>query len=609
MYYPQTPDNGNTRSMIDTWLGFNHNPKINRGEFYDMENLSSDAYPLLTPRKIRTNLTNISEDIVGAQSNRGIIQDGETLWVLQGTDLWNLSENIREDLSELMDEDTHTSLQTLLIMGAYLLIWPLQIYINLNDFTDKGVLGSKFICPEGKTITYTPCNIVGSALQNLEVSDTEPENASSGDYWICTNPDKQGLYIYNEYLSTFEAVPTSYIKIEIPGIDLGDYFSEGDAVFMNSTVSDINEGSIIQKIEDGYIVVIGMLTQATVTETTTSAWTLTMERKIPHMDYICACDNRLWGCKYGYDASTRSVINEIYASKLGDFKNFYVFNGLSTDSYSLTIGDLGQFTGCVAFQGYPTFFKENHIYKIYGSAPSSYQLVANSALGVQAGSSRSLAIVGDYLFYKSVSDVCIYDGSTPVSISRPLSREQFYDAVAGGCQNKYYISMENKGAKRFLFVYDTQLGIWEKESTIPVLGFTTSIEGQLYALTLHNVWGLGLEDNSVYTREECLGEEWVDWYAETGEMGYEYVDYKYVSRLSLRAYVPFRSELLIQISYDDRPFEEVGCLRGSDNIGTQSLAFNPFRCDHFRIRLSGHGDCKIYSLAITLDTGSEEDGY
>ena len=79
--------------------------------------------------------------------------------------------------------------------------------------------------------------------------------------------------------------------------------------------------------------------------------------------------------------------------------------------------------------------------------------------------------------------------------------------------------------------------------------------------------------------------------------------------MTVRAYVPFRSELLIQISYDDRPFEEVGCLRGSDNIGTQSLAFNPFRCDHFRIRLSGHGDCKIYSLAITLDTGSEEDGY
>lgn len=608
MYYPQTPENNNTRTMIDTWLGYNHNYRIDRGEFFEMENLSSDMFPLLAPRKTRVNLTTIDEDDESLYL-RGIIQDGEKVWALQETKLWDLSTNTQYDLEDVMDEENgHTTEQTLLLMGSYLLIFPLKIYVNLNDPTEYGKMESSYACPTGLTITYTPCNINGSNLQNLEVSQNEPETPSSGDYWICTNPDKKGLYIYNSSQGSYEAVATSYIKIEAP--DISDYFAEGDAVFMNSQMADVNNGSVIQKISNDYFVIQGLLTEVQVEEPTTEAWTLTIERKLPHLDYVCTCNNRVWGCKYGYDSDTRKVINEIYSSKLGDFKNWYVYQGLSTDSYALTIGDMGQFTGCIAFQGYPTFFKENMIYKIYGSYPSQYQLVSNSALGVQAGSHRSLAVVGDYLFYKSVSDVCIYDGSTPVSVSKPLSRNtMFYNAVGGGCQNKYYILMENEGAKKFLYVYDTQLGIWECESVLPIIGFTQSVEGQLYCATQHNVWGLGLRDNSVYTRESCLEEEWVDWYAITGELGYEYADYKYVSRLTLRAFVPFRSELLVQISYDDRPFEELGCIRGADNIGTQSLGFNPFRCDHFRIKLSGHGDCRIYSLAITFDTESEYDGY
>lgn len=605
MYYPSIEESGNTRNMIDTFLGYNHNYKASAGEFFDMENLSSDNYPLLSPRKVRTNITNLPDD--GTEKNfRGILQVGDTVYALFNEYLWNLSTDIQTDLSEIMGDDTESE-QTLLVMGSYLLFFPLMAYVNLNDLEDMGMMEAEFRADEGVTISYTPCSVNGTTLQNLTANVSAPNSPAQGDYWICTQEGLEGLYIYNSYKSEWEAVAIGYIKISIPGANLKDYFSEGDAVFMNTKLSDINEGSVIQALDDDYMVVIGFMKNTTDSQTTNSTWTLEVKRKLPRLDVVCADKNRVWGCHYGYDVGTNKVVNEIYASKLGDFKNWYVYQGLSTDSYALTVGDLGDFTGCISFQGCPYFFKENKIYKIYGSFPSEYQLVQLDAEGVQSGSSKSLVVIGDYLLYKGVNDVCVFDGSRPVAISQALSRENlFYDAVAGGCQNKYYVSMEtDRGAKRF-FVYDMQHGIWEKESALPVLQFTKSIDGQLYALCEDNVYGIGSRNNSIYTQEQVLDEEWVEFYGETGEIGYESPDHSYVSRITLRAFIPARSELRVEVSYDDRPYESTGTIRGNNEIATQSLPFSPLRCDHFKVKISGHGNCRLYSMSFTIEKGSEE---
>lgn len=608
MYYPELREDGNTRSMVNTWLGYNHNYNIGQGEFFDMENMSSDQYPLASVRKLRSCLTKFDEDDE-TEYMRGIIQVDDKVFTLWDTYLWDMSTDVKYDLSSVMDDEiVHKSEQTMLVMGSYLVIFPLNIYVSLIDPEhDFGKLGSSYKVAEGVTITYSPCNYSGSALQNVVAQDDAPDTPSHGDYWICTDPDKRGLYYYNGYQSTWEAVATSYVKISIPDVDLTDYFEEGDAIFMNTKLHEINEGSVIQKVESGYILVIGLMNKATDSEVTTSAWTLKLERKIPRMDYVCVHNNRIWGCHYGYDNISHKTVNEIYASKLGDFKNFYVYQGLSTDSYALTIGKMGQFTGCISFQGCPHFFKENAIYKIYGDYPAEYQMIESEVLGVQAGSSKSLAVVGNYLCYKSIRDVVIYDGSTPVAISQPLSRtEMFYDAIGAGCKDKYYIEMQNGYGGHRLFVYDVQLGLWMKETPCKFIQFSQSLDGQLYGITDHNLWGIGSDNNAVYTLEDRLDEEWVDFFAETGEIGYETPDKKYVSRITIRAFVPVRSEIEVSASYDDRPYDHIGTIRGFDDVATQSLAFAPFRCDHFKIRFDGHGDCRIYSMAITTEYGSEE---
>lgn len=606
MYFVKIPDNGNRRTLTDMWMGLNHKYKIADGELFDCENVSADLFPVLSTRGTRVCITNISEDIVGGNVMRGLINVGGDVYCLEGNYLWNASTNVKTDLSDLFGLDTSSN-QTMLVMGSYLLMFPSKTYINLLDVTEYGSMESKYeVGSEGVAIDYTPCSLSGAALQGLTASFFEPSSPSSGDYWICTNPDKEGLYIYSPYTSTFEPVATSHIKIEISGVDFRNYFDVGDAVFMNSSIGNINEGSIIEVCEDGYIVVSGFMDSVSEQETTSSLWKWKAERRVPDMDYVCVDKNRVWGCRYGHDSGSHKIVNEVYASKLGDFKNFYVYEGLATDSYALTIGEMGKFTGCISYQGYPTFFKENRLYRIYGSMPSEYSLNELSVPGVQVGSSKSLVIVGEYLLYKGVFGVYIFDGSRPQLISGNLGREMKYDAVAGGNHNKYYVEMRDILYNPSIFVYDTENGLWMKESPLNAKEFSVSQNGDLFAITSYNLWGLGDKLNSAYARAEVVDEDFIEWFAESGDLGLNSPEFKYVDRISLRAYVPFRSEIRVKISYNGRPFEEVGCIRGNDDLDSQSLTINPFRCDNYRIRLEGHGMVRIYSLATTMDTESED---
>ena len=55
MKYPTLTELYTSREMIDVFKGYNHNLRIGSGEFYDMTNLSSDNYPILSPRQKNLN--------------------------------------------------------------------------------------------------------------------------------------------------------------------------------------------------------------------------------------------------------------------------------------------------------------------------------------------------------------------------------------------------------------------------------------------------------------------------------------------------------------------------------------------------------------------------
>ena len=53
MKYPKLREIPTTRERVDVFRGYNHNLRIAEGEFYDMTNMSSDDYPVLSPRRQR----------------------------------------------------------------------------------------------------------------------------------------------------------------------------------------------------------------------------------------------------------------------------------------------------------------------------------------------------------------------------------------------------------------------------------------------------------------------------------------------------------------------------------------------------------------------------
>ena len=130
-----------------------------------------------------------------------------------------------------------------------------------------------------------------------------------------------------------------------------------------------------------------------------------MERRVPDLEYLTECDNRVWGCS--------SSENVIYACKLGDPTNWFSYRGIAADSYAVTVGSDGPFTGAATCMGYALFFKENTLHKLYGSKPSDFQLSSLRCRGVARNAARSLCVLNETLYYLSPDGVMAWDGRHP----------------------------------------------------------------------------------------------------------------------------------------------------------------------------------------------------
>ena len=74
MFYPKQTAERQQTLTTEAFLGYDHEMKLSDGEFYDMENLTSDSYPLLSPRGRR----GTAQTIEGVQ---GILAKDALCWV------------------------------------------------------------------------------------------------------------------------------------------------------------------------------------------------------------------------------------------------------------------------------------------------------------------------------------------------------------------------------------------------------------------------------------------------------------------------------------------------------------------------------------------------
>lgn len=577
MKYPFLSELPATREMISVFGGYNHNLRISDGEFYDMKNLSSDDYPLLSPRTQRGVYAT-------PDSPQGMISKDSLCYVDGGDFIIN---EYRVPMGLSVDETP----KTLISMGAYVIIMPDKKYINTADLTDYGSIEATVTT--SSTVKFELCKIDG-AEHDAIVDDVAPTSPQNMDLWVDTSSTPHTLKQYSETSAMWVAIATTYIKISSVGI--GKPFAENDGVTIRGikveALADLNSTMIIWARGDDYIVVTGMLDIATTQETA-----ITVKRQMPNMDFIIESENRLWGCRYGLSVDNE-MVNEIYASKLGDFKNWNCFEGISTDSYVASLGTDGQFTGAITHLGYPLFFKETCMHKVYGNYPANYQIQTTACRGVQKGSEKSLAIVNEVLYYKARTSVCYYDGSLPTEISAALGDTSYYKAVAGALGNKYYISMADADDVYHFFVYDTKKGLWHKEDNTQVAEFC-NCRGELYYIDrsdnqIKTVKGTGTVDTTA-----------IEWEAITGIIGTDSPDKKYISRIDVRLSLKLGTTVRFFIQYDSSGvWEELHVMTGI-TLKSFSVPIRPKRCDHLQLRIVGSGEAKIYSICKTIEQGSD----
>ncbi len=557
-----------TREMINDFGGYNHNLRIQENEFYDMRNCSGDLYPLLAPRRRRGILRKFAKP-------NGLYAHEKLCWV-DGTDFY---------YDGAMVGTVKDSPKQFVGMGAYVLIWPDKVYYN-STTGEFGSLGAK--TTTGGTVTISLCKLDGTDYTGYTVSATAPASPANGALWIDTSSTPNVLKIYSSTQGMWQSVPTTYAKISATGI--GAAFGEHDGVSISGMDNtDLNGEFILQAVGDDYIIITALI-NAVATQSTP----VTIERKIPDMDYLCESENRVWGCS--------SEKHEIYACKLGDAKNWNCYMGISTDSYAATVGTSGAFTGCFTHLGYVLFFKEDVIHKVYGNKPGNYQITNTNCRGVEKGSEKSLALVNETLYYKARGSVVAYNSALPTTISDALGSTSYMSARGGAIGTKYYISMLHDDGTGVILVHDERTAMWHKEDDIYASDFA-ALDGELYFIA----------DNTLYSVNGSLDrygdgaklEGPVTWYAETGDIGMNSPDNKYISKLQLRIEVEDNALIHVDIRYDGEDAWTEKYRINITNKRSFTVPIIPRRCDTMRIRLWGTGECRVYSLTKTIEQGSE----
>lgn len=618
---------------LNEFGGLNQLVRTNENEFSDMENMSSQQYPLLSVREKRQLLTKEAEgaEIVGLLCKEAVVK------IIRHNGECRLYINENEISGIYLSADDKMCPKNIIGMGAYIVIFPDKRYVNLLDTTDKGELENnvELINSSGGFPTQiTPCTADGEEYTLSSVGKTPPSNPKNGTVWVDTTGEKTVYKIWDSSTNQWQGVSSTYLKLSSPGIGAG--FKKWDAAkFVSNNWSIIGEygeqkpadnpiekktrDKIVKQLEflkentilydvaedNSFVIVAGIIEKAC------SVLIHKVRRSCPEMDFVIECNNRLWGCKYGL--ANGKAVNEIYACRQGDFKNWYAYLGVSTDSYAVSLGSDGPFTGAVTYGGYPIFFKQDVIHKIYGNIPANYQLLTTVCRGVEKGMEKSIVTVENTLFYKSPVDFCAYDGSLPVGISQRLKRCNFKKIVGGGLGSKIYWFVEESDGKRGVLVYDAENGIWVKESGENIKGFAP--DGHIlnyFAVDSSGRYVIKSVNQDYDTKMILNGEDYpkaeeaVKWYCESGDIGFSDIYQKYIKKLVLRARVHQKSEFKVYLSCDAGCFKKIGDTVSKEGIHSVSIPITSQRCDNFRYRLEGRGQVEIVSLYIEFDEGSDK---
>ncbi len=576
---PYLQQRGRNRSITTDFRGLNLSQGIGDGEWAWMQNMDTREYPAVARRQKRVHVATLNKPNGLCATDRLCFVDGVKFYY-----------------NGFYYGDVEDSEKTLVPMGAKIAIFPDKKLFDTTTFSFTDMEQKNV---SSGTVSVTLAKGDGTPYGEYTEGDTAPENPENGQLWLDTSGDAPVMKTWSEAQGLWVAEATTYVLVSATGLGQGLKALDGVTV-SGLEEAGLNGDWILTDAGPDYILFTGIL-QKTLTQT----GEVRVERTCPEMDFVVEKDNRLWGCS--------SADHEIYCCKLGDPTNWRAYQGVATDSYAVTVGTPGPFTGAAVSGSAVIFFKENCLHRVYGTQPSNFTVYVDNLRGVQQGCHKSAVRVNEYLYYKSVFDVCVYADSEVAGISAALGTESYKNAVAGVCGSRLYLSMEDQEGAWQLLVYDTAAGVWTREDGTHALGFASCLtetfmlraDGELYALLpgeYNKDFFMVGSDYTVYAQEET--DEEVSWELRTGEILRELPDHKYIGKIQLYLELDPGARAEVALRRDGGAWEKVQELSGGDQRRC-TLPIYPRRCDRMEIRLTGVGHARLVNWSKYVGYGSE----
>ena len=575
-----------------TFGGLNLMQSFSEGEMRDCTGISHLAFPFVTQRqKSQTEfLCNLPSSI--AFGNKECIASSGALYY------------DRQKVCDLTDGEKQIA-----FLGSKIIVFPDKIYYDTKKkktgdlqakytlsgvsvtFTENTVTvpGNNYVqesetetisFPLGATaITYTSATVEGGKITFKGFSLVDLSLLAEGKIFVEQCESNQYRVVQSVSLS--EDGKSYLIKNELVTVKntLAGVFSEikkGDVVEISgcTIATDNNKTATVTEVEDG------VLTFASGTfKAKTETGNITVQRKIPDFTCVCSYQNRLWGCEG----------NTIYASALGDPTNFFVYNNLSTDSFTVESSTAGDFTACVAYGNGCLFFKENACYKLFGNRPANFTLSESFAGGILKKDARSIAVANGKIIYKGNGGVFVFSGGTPVCISQKLYGITLENCVGGSDGKRYYITGDTDG-KRQEFVFDIEKALWSKSGVFDTLGYGFYGEN-MYRLTKNGVEKIleEADENALWSVTLCPFDE-------------DYHKTKNYSRLYIRARLFDDAYIKCEVRSDDGNWQTVSTDYGNEKkyLNIPCVIKN---CHEAQIRISGKGKSSVEAIIREFSIG------
>lgn len=608
----------NSRSLLRVFGGLNETYGCTEAEYSAGINFSARNFPALSTRLPRRKLREM-ENLNGMYHLNGLL-------MVCGRNLVYTPDDT-DEMEVTLTDAVEDSRKTLVGIGTRILIFPDKLAFDTASH-ELSALGAAW-SGANAVVEFAPCDAEGKVYEVSGCGPSEPDKPTDGQLFLrVENPEKpwsseSTLEVYSEASGNWSAVALDYCRISAKGA--GHDFKAEDTVTLSGSgaaqagqwseldgdciVYDASEDALRVRADAGGEWFYGRLTRTgaavrwvsldgSVSREFVSAEVVELERRIPDMDYLTECDNRVWGCS--------NKENVIYACKLGDATNWFSYRGIAADSYAVTVGSDGAFTGAATCMGYALFFKENTLHKLYGSKPSDFQLSSLRCRGVAKGAGRSLCVINETLYYLSPDGVMAWDGSIPTKVSSALSPARLTNAksaLGGALDGRYYLHLVRGSGEAQtvrLLVYDTERGLWQEEDVCSY--DMTGNGGQLYLWDGKAIWAADASREESWQREDGI-EDGVSFELVSGEIGQDSPEELYLSRLTLRLEAEAKSRIEIDVSYDNGAWETLTQLT-ADGKQCFDVPFVPRRCGSLRLRLKGKGQITLRSLTRTV-TGAK----